>query len=529
MKDCLALYLRLSQDDVDVKTNALKDESDSIHNQRLFLKRYIDSQADLCRFPVLEFADDGYSGTNFDRPQLQEMLSLVRSGRISCIIVKDLSRFGRNYLEVGDYLEHIFPFLNVRFIAVNDHYDSSRYIGTTGGIDVAFRNLVYQRYSHDLSEKVKSAMHMKMAEGKYINHCPYGYMKKPGVKHEMIPDPVTAPIVREIFLSAVSGMKSTEIAAMLNDKAVPTPMVYKNLSRKDLHNDAMWSHQAVIRIIKDYKYTGAMVNFKCENETVRASAQRKRKPEEWVVVENQHPPIVSHKEYEAANATLRKVRYKGFRASNRKDCVYYCAHCGRRLRKSYGRDEYYSCATKMYRPASRCSEIHWSRTEIEKVVLAAYKAHLVLMNDAYEKIQARVNGNPVASCRNKQKSVLSELEACKAENLLLYEKYRDGVFGKDAFMEKKKQNLQRKDQLERRLSELQEEEEEAVRLQSELEEQSQVLHESQSLMLFSDEELRTLMYGAIEKVVVYGNEEIEIQWKFHTPFQKGRGLIREAK
>ncbi len=145
MENYLAVYLRLSQDDVDIKTNALKDESDSIHSQRLLIKRYINDQTDLRQLPVIEFVDDGYTGTNFDRPKLQEMLSMVRSGRITCIIVKDLSRFGRNYLEVGDYLEHIFPFLNVRFIAVNDHYDSNSYIGTTGGIDVAFRNLIYQR------------------------------------------------------------------------------------------------------------------------------------------------------------------------------------------------------------------------------------------------------------------------------------------------------------------------------------------------------------------------------------------------
>lgn len=519
MEDCLAIYLRLSQDDVDIKTNAVKDESDSIHSQRLLIKRYIRSQTDLCQLPVLEFVDDGYTGTNFDRPKLQEMLSMVRSGRITCIIVKDLSRFGRNYLEVGDYLEHIFPFLNVRFIAVNDHYDSNSYIGTTGGIDVAFRNLIYQRYSQDLSDKVKSAMHMKMAKGQYINHCPYGYMKKPGVKHEMIPDPVTAPIVREIFLAAISGKKSTEIAAMLNDRDVPTPMVYKNISRKDMHNDAMWSHQAIIRMIKDYKYTGAMVNFKCENETIRASAQRKRKPEEWVIVENQHPPIVSHEEYEAANATLRKVKYAGCKASDQRDRVYYCAHCGRRLRKTYGLDEYYSCATKLYRPDSLCSGIYWSRTEIEKVVLAAYKAQLTLMKDAYKKVQVKAKEDPVALCRNSQKSVLSELEACNAKNLQLYEQYREGVFDKDTFLKKKELNLQRKDQLQSRLSKLQSEEEEALKQKSELDVQTQALKESQSLLAVPDEELRTIMYDAIEKVVVHGDKEIDIKWKFNIPFQ----------
>ena len=157
----LAIYLRLSQEDVDVRSNALKDESNSIHSQRLILRKFVEESPELCGMPVWEFQDDGYTGTNFDRPELQRMLGLVRAGEVGCIVVKDLSRFGRNYLEVGDYLEHIFPFLQVRFVAVNDHYDSIRYAGTTGGIEVAFRNLIYQRYSQDLSDKVKTAMHLK--------------------------------------------------------------------------------------------------------------------------------------------------------------------------------------------------------------------------------------------------------------------------------------------------------------------------------------------------------------------------------
>ena len=220
----IAMYLRLSQEDVDKRNNVLKDESNSIRSQRLLIQRYIQEHSELSGCPVMEFVDDGYTGTNFDRPQFQKMISLIRSGEIQCVVVKDLSRFGRNYLEVGDFLEHIFPFLGVRFIAINDHYDSADYIGTTGGVDVAFRNLVYQQYSQDLSQKVKAAMHMKMARGQYVTHCPYGYKKAPGEKHKMIIDPVTAPVVREIFLAAIAGKKSTEIASALNEKHIPTPM-----------------------------------------------------------------------------------------------------------------------------------------------------------------------------------------------------------------------------------------------------------------------------------------------------------------
>ena len=127
------------------------------------------------------------------------MLSMLRRGELQCVIVKDLSRFGRNYLAVGDYLDHIFPFLGVRFISANDHYDSAEHLGATGGIDIAFRNLVYQHYSRDLSQKVKSAMHIKMAKGQYITHCPYGYEKEPGIKHRMVMDPAAAQMTWILF------------------------------------------------------------------------------------------------------------------------------------------------------------------------------------------------------------------------------------------------------------------------------------------------------------------------------------------
>ena len=400
----IAMYLRLSLEDVDMKGNSLKDESNSIQSQRFMIEKYIRDYNDLSECPTLEFVDDGYTGTNFERPQFQKMISLVRAGEIQCIIVKDYPGLGGITWRVGDYLEHIFPFLGVRFIAINDHYDSSEYMGTTGGIDVAFRNLVYQQYSQDLSQKVKGAMHMKMAKGRYVTHCPYGYKKQPGVKHKMILDPETAPIVREIFLSAIAGKKTTEIATMLNERHILTPMAYKKLSRKGMENDAMWSHQAVLRIIKDYKYTGAMVNFKCGNQTIRAKVQQRYSPEEWVIVENSHEPIVSHEEYDAANASIRKVKPHSTVRHKQKDRVYYCAHCGRRLRKTFGLDEYYSCATSLYRVKTKCSEIRWSRTELEGIVLAAYRAQLSVMAEQYHKLSQQQKADPLGACRENRKS-----------------------------------------------------------------------------------------------------------------------------
>ena len=154
-KNHIAVYLRLSLEDT-----GANDESNSITAQRGIIAQFIQEQPELASMKTVEFVDDGYSGTNFDRPGFKRMMAMVRSGDVSCIIVKDLSRFARNYIEAGDYLEHIFPYLGIRFIAVNNHYDSSKFIGTTGGIDVAFRNFMYEMYSVDISKKVKASQHI---------------------------------------------------------------------------------------------------------------------------------------------------------------------------------------------------------------------------------------------------------------------------------------------------------------------------------------------------------------------------------
>lgn len=515
----IAMYLRLSQEDVDKRNNVLKDESNSIRSQRLLIQRYIQEHSELSGCPVMEFVDDGYTGTNFDRPQFQKMISLIRSGEIQCVVVKDLSRFGRNYLEVGDFLEHIFPFLGVRFIAINDHYDSADYIGTTGGVDVAFRNLVYQQYSQDLSQKVKAAIHMKMARGQYVTHCPYGYKKAPGEKHKMIIDPVTAPVVREIFLAAIAGKKSTEIASALNERHIPTPMEYKKLTRKDIQNEVMWSHQAVLRIIKDYKYTGAMVNFKCENQTIRARVQKRKTADEWVVVENSHEPIVSHEEYEAANARIRKVKAHQAVQHDRTDRIYYCGHCGRRLRKTFGIDEYYSCATSLYRKNTECSAIRWSRTDLEQVVLSAYRAQLSIMERQYKKITKQKKQNPLEKCRENQKGLLKEIALISEQNLHLYEDYKSGKLDAESFLEQKNRMFSKKRKLEEELAELQKQEETLLNQREIDNDQISRMQDALSTKRLPDEELIKEMYRLIDKVIVYSNQEIKIVWKINDFFQ----------
>lgn len=519
-KPIVAMYLRLSIEDVETRQKNT-DESNSITNQRNVVLNYIKSHPDLSGMETIEFVDDGYSGTNFERPDFKRMMELVKIGDISCIVVKDLSRFARNYIDSGEYLEHIFPLLGVRFIAINDNYDSNKYIGTTGGMDVAFRNYMYELYSADISKKVKASQHMLMRKGKYVCHCPYGYTKPKGQKHQMIPDPETAPVVKNIFRWAIEGKKSTEIARILNERGIPTPMQQKNLTRKHMNNDAMWSHQAVIRIIKDYKYTGAMVSFKCGNETIRAKAQKRYDPKDYVINEDMHEALVTHDEYYAANDSLRKVKTHTRVRSDRRDRVYYCGHCGRRLRKTFGADEYYSCATPMYIEGAACTGLKWSKTAIEDIVFSTYKRQLQLISEQYHEEVKKKRPSVLPTLKSRHKSVTVQIKGISGEVAALYEQYRSADMTRDDFLKRKQSLSEEKNKLQIELSTIEadiecaidEEKKDAANLQS--------MKDIVTLTEADDAALQVRMYDDIVKVIVLDNQTLDIVWKFNVDFGDG--------
>lgn len=219
----IALYIRLSQEDRDLSLRSDKTESNSITNQRALLWEYIRTHKDLADSKVIEKCDDGYSGVKFDdRPGFTEMIQLAKEGKINCIIVKDFSRFGRNYVELGDYLEQFFPFLGIRFISVNDNYDSRQFDGTTGGLDVAFKNMIYDFYSREFSKKQRIAWKRMAEKGEYNAHCAmYGYKKADDNIHQLVIHEETGKIVHEIFEMMASGITPLKIARLLNQRGVP--------------------------------------------------------------------------------------------------------------------------------------------------------------------------------------------------------------------------------------------------------------------------------------------------------------------
>lgn len=265
----LVFYIRLSISDSDMAF-CRKEESNSITSQRNLLYAYIRSYEEFAEYEVLEYFDDGVSGTGFEnRTEFQRMLADARAGKFECLLVKDFSRFGRDYLEVGNYMEFVFPVLGIRFISVNDGYDSKQQSGITGGMDVAFRDLIYQMYSRDLSRKVKSARRNRNKQGEYTAFfTAFGYRKNPADKHKLVVDEPAAEVVREIFTLAADGKSASEIARILNERKTPTRLQWqweRGINYKPAHmGDYLWVNTTVMAVIRNSIYKETLIQNRYE-------------------------------------------------------------------------------------------------------------------------------------------------------------------------------------------------------------------------------------------------------------------------
>ena len=329
-----ALYLRLSREDGD------KTESDSIANQRTLLETYAADHPELCI--VDEFVDDGYSGSNFDRPEFERLLKALQERKINCIVVKDFSRLGRNFVETGQYLEQVFPLFGVRFIAINDNYDSLNSQNRDGML-VPIKSMVNEMYSKDLSQKIQSCFRSKEARGEIYTLVPFGY-KKDQKKH-LILDEEVSDVVMQIFLWKKSGMKEREIAKKLSAQGIPTPFTrrcqlgyLKNTSRV---KDPAWQPAFVTKVLENPVYTGTMVyNRIAYNETYRKIGQNSR--EDWRMVPDNHPAIISWELFDGVSAlreaeqTVRDERKKWCRERRENNPNIFkgrifCKECGEKL------------------------------------------------------------------------------------------------------------------------------------------------------------------------------------------------------
>ena len=530
----IGIYIRLSMADEDTG-NGSKAESDSIGNQRMLINRYLDNHPTLSNYPRLEFADDGYTGTNFHRPQFAAMMEKVRHGEINLICVKDFSRFSRDYIETGNYLECTFPFMGVRFISINDGYDSDDYKGTTGGLEVVMRSIIYAAYSKDLSVKTTTAKIQMMKQGKYVGgYAPYGYVLHPEIRNKLKLDPEAAEVVRRVFDEALEGRNTSQIALGLNDDNIPTPGQYfkgKHPDKKKfsyMSDKISWTASMVYKIIINYVYTGATVGRRQKSSGVGSRKRIRLEQEDWIVVEGMHEAIVSKEEFELAQAVIR-----GGVKKPKRNPHYYplkglvcCGNCKRALTRRKNRNVrgyFYQCTHSTNDRDTECPVgERYSEAWLEN---AAYNAIGQMLSLAEKKAVknheiSKRRKSAISECADTIRNLQKQSEQLKAVKLRLYEKYTSGSIAKSEY-------LKRKAEADAKMAE----NEEAIRKgherMQELDSEHPCSDERLDAVLGEYQKNEGLTYelahALIDAIYVHGQDSVEIVWKFKDIFEDMEG------
>ena len=443
----VALYIRLSIEDVKV-------ESLSVENQKLALHKYADSMEDHKNIEVLEFIDNGYSGTNFERPAVQELLDAVRCGQVKCIIVKDFSRFGRNSIEVGYFMERVFPLYGVRFISLNDDFDSDTLRGDTGGINIAFKYLVSEFYSRDLSIKIMTSKMVKMKRGEYQGSiAPYGYRK--GADGRLEPDEITSPNVLLIFELAQQGLDAAAIADELFRRSIPTPAEYKASIGKKTHDisriGGVWHRSTIIRILGDERYIGTYVMGKRHCLGVGDKRTRFRDESEWIKIPNHHPPIVSQEMYHQVQQN--RVHFKCIK---QKTNIYplrqkvFCGCCHHAMRRTAAKKPIFVCYHERADASAPCHGFTFPESELEATLynVVVKKAESVLNhNSSSSEHDVEILSKQQAECKKK-------IQEIKETKMYLYEQFLLHEITLDDYKKRKLSLNQESDRLEQIYSSL---------------------------------------------------------------------------
>lgn len=474
----LALYLRLSKEDGD-----MADESNSITNQRYILQKYVNQNLEFAEFQKKEYVDDGYSGRNFERPGIKELLQDVKAGKIYGIIVKDFSRFGRNYIEVGDYIEKIFPLLDIRFIAVNNYFDSNDYVGTTPDMDVSFQNLMYDYFSAENSMKIKNELFNRRKRGNYLAVLPpFGYIKSPDNHNKLIIDPETAPIVRLIFEKYAEYGVKAEVARHLNKKEILTPQKYA-LERgwikayKYKEEQKVWTGAIVGKILRNSCYIGNTVFHKSE-AIEPAAKERKYIPEtKWHICENTHEAIISKEMFEWINSSefLEEVKKRTVDCKNdqkkdvnrienynsqiycegeqrrrgRKDSpikgVVKCGGCRHNMIRRNRLNASYYCRYYYEQKLDNCCSVNIKEVDLTEVVKASISRQAALLGEraALLKLEREIQETKEKKLKLASAELQKKICECKDKNFLLYERYKSGELEQGEFQELRQKSLKK--------------------------------------------------------------------------------------
>ncbi len=430
------LYLRLSRDD------ANHGESESIQNQRTLLQEYAKKQG----FTVVqEYTDDGWSGTNFNRPRFQDLLRDMEKHKFEIVLVKDLSRLGRDYIQTGRYLELVFPEHGIRLIAVNDGIDTAR-----ADMDLApFRNVVNEMYARDTSRKIRSALQAKMKAGKFIgNFAPYGYQKDPADKNHLIVDEQAASIVHQIFAQAAAGRQPSEIAAGLNKRGALPPAMYRCQIHPDLDPDnysqyKKWTSAGVNRILQDIVYLGHIAQGKTNKISFKSKKTQEKSIKDWIVVRNQHEALVSEQIFRMVQhqRASRRCEKKGS-FSNIFSGLVFCMDCGKSMStvgtRKRGSAANLACGAYKLHGAAACSNHFIAYESLYKCVQETLRRYVRLSgnecDELFERLKHRLRLNGRSDeMQQQRRQVTKELEHLQRLIAQLYEDHVGGKIGEKNF------------------------------------------------------------------------------------------------
>ncbi len=523
------LYLRLSREDGD------KLESDSIQNQRKLIENFIGKTKG---FKIIkEYVDDGYSGTNFDRPRFQDMMEDIRKGRINCIVVKDLSRLGRNYIEMGRLIERILPSLHVRLVSVNDNYDSADRDSDDTQIIVPFKNLINDAYCRDISIKIRSNLDVKRRDGQFIgSFASYGYIKDPKNKNRLLIDDYAAGIIEMIFDMRINGSSAERITQKLNEMKVQPPYEYKRKcglkfdSGFRSKDNAGWQVDSVLRVLDNEIYTGTMVQGKTRKVNYKIKQRNRLDETEWIKVQETHPAIISKEKF----ALVQELKALDTRVSPNEKTVYplcgyvRCGTCGQNMVRRTSRKNgklyfYYHCST--YKNGGDCTSHIISCEKIEQAVINALQSQIALF-DRIGPLLKEVDKIPeeracIRNIRAQKEQLVGEISYYGDLLEKLYRDMVDGLLDKKEYSDLKNRFSESRSQVEAAFAEASEKEKRM--LSGEI--RFPIWIENLSKYRTITELSRSIVISTLDRVVVNDSKDIEIHFQFEDQIAELVSLI----
>jgi len=538
----VALYIRLSQEDED--NGKEKQESNSVTSQKTLLNEFVEEHDDLIVYDT--YVDDGFTGTDFNRPSFQRLLEDMRNENINCVIVKDLSRLGRNYIEVGNYIEQVFPLFNIRFIAINDFVDSFKNPASTNTILVPFKNLINDEYCRDTSIKIRTSLNGKKKKGKFIGAFPsYGYIKDPKDKHKLIIDKSVVNIIKNIFDWNVNeGLGKIAICHRLNDLGVLNPTGHKKLELGQNYNNYgiqdntyTWTPSTVRNILNNEVYIGNTVQGKRKTKSYKVHKVEQVPKEEWVRVENTHEAIIDKETFEKAQELSKrdtKVSQKTKELSVWAGFLR-CADCKRAMNKksstnkSGSKYEYYICSTYRKKSNNLCTKHSIKVKNLEKAVLQAINFHIDLLIDI-EEIVKQMNdvGASIAHPQIIDNMIIEKQnEISKISNFkrTLYEDWKNEDITRVEYLEYKQKYENDIERLNQNIERLEDEKQKY---------ESQSMSSNEWIEKFKEQKgitelSRDIMMELIDCIYVKENGDITIRFKFEDEFKRYLEYIENNK